>query len=129
MTPVIVFYDGWCTLCRRSTAALKKLDLLGLLEPISFRDAAVAERFSLDPVRAATRLHARAGGARAPVEGIDAVILIATRLPPLWPILPFLWLSARLGWGQRLYDWLAARRTIIPAGHRGAQSGQNTAGR
>ncbi len=129
MTRVIVFYDGWCSLCRRSTATLKRLDLLGLLEPISFRDPGVVERYGLDPARATVRLHARAAGAPAPVEGIDAVILIATRLPPLWPLLPFLWLAARLGFGQRVYDWLAARRTIIPAGHGGGQGGQNTAGR
>ncbi|KRT77984.1 MAG: hypothetical protein XU14_C0003G0079 [Armatimonadetes bacterium CSP1-3] len=126
---VFIFYDGWCTLCRRSTVALKRLDLLGLLEPVSFRDPGVVERYGLDPVRAAARLHAWAAGAPAPVEGIDAVMLIATRLPPLWPFLPVFWLAGRLGFGQRLYDWLAVRRTIIPAGHGGGQSGQNTAGR
>jgi len=126
---VFVFYDGWCTLCQRATATLERLDILGLLVPISFRDAGVVERFGLDPARAAARLHAQAAGAPAPVEGIDAVILIATRLPPLWPVLPVFWLAGRLGFGQRLYDWLAVRRTIIPAGHGGGQSGQNTAGR
>ena len=126
---VFVFYDGWCTLCQRATATLERLDILGLLVPISFRDAGVVERFGLDPARAAARLHAQAAGAPAPVEGIDAVILIATRPPPLWPVLPVFWLARRLGFGQRLYDWLAVRRTITPAGHGGGQSGQNTAGR
>ena len=130
--PVIrttVFYDGWCSLCRRSVGTLKRLDLLGLLVPVSFRDPGILEQFGLDPARVAARLHARAAGAPVPVEGIDAVILIATRLPPLWPVLPVFWLARRLGFGQRLYDWLAVRRTIFPAGHGGGQSGQNTAGR
>lgn len=113
---VSVFYDGRCLFCRRTMATLKRLDWLGLLEPVSFRDPGVIERFGLDPVRAAARLHARAAGAPAPVEGIDAVILIATRLPLLSPLVPFLWIAARFGWGQRVYDWIAARRTIIPAG-------------
>ncbi len=118
---VFVFYDGRCLFCRRTMATLKRLDWLGLLEPVSFRDPGVIERFGLDPVRAAARLQARAAGAERPVEGIDAVILIATRLPPVWPAVPLLWIAARLGWGQRVYDWIAARRTIIPAGpsHRG----------
>ncbi len=113
---VSVFYDGRCLFCRRTMATLKRLDWLGLLEPVSFRDPGVIERFGLDPVRAAARLHARAAGAPASVEGIDAVILLATRQPPVWPAVPLLWIAARLGWGQRVYDWIAARRTIIPAG-------------
>jgi predicted DCC family thiol-disulfide oxidoreductase YuxK len=113
---VSVFYDGRCLFCRRTMATLKRLDWLGVLEPVSFRDPGVIERFGLDPARAAARLHARNAGGPAPVEGIDAVILIATRLPPVWPAVPLLWIAARLGWGQRVYDWIAARRTIIPAG-------------
>ncbi len=96
-------------------STLRRLDLFGLLEPISFRDPAIVERFGLDPVRVVLRLHARAGD-RPPVEGIGAVILIATRLPLIWPAVPLFWLAARLGFGQRLYDWLAARRVIIPGG-------------
>ena len=113
---VLLFHDGWCILCRQAVATLNRLDWLGLLEPISFRDPGVVERFQLDRARAAARLQARAAGAERPVEGIDAVILIATRLPPVWPAVPLLWIAARLGWGQRVYDWIAARRTIIPAG-------------
>ncbi len=122
---VLVLYDGWCTLCRRSIATLERLDLLRMLRPISFRDAGVLERLGLDRHRAAARLHAWAAGAPRPADGIDAVILIASRLPPLWPLLPVLWLAARLGWGQRLYDWLAARRTIIPAGHGEQRNGND----
>ncbi len=96
-------------------STLKRLDLFRLLEPISVRDPAVVERFGLDPVRVVLRLHARAGN-HPPAEGIDAVILIATRLPPIWPAVPILWLAARLGFGQRLYDWLALRRGVVPGG-------------
>ncbi len=112
---VFVFYDDWCSLCRRSMRTLKRLDLFRLLVPVSFRDPAVMQHFGLDPVRVVLRLHARAGD-HPPVEGIDAVILIATRLPPIWPALPILWLAARLGFGQRIYDWLALRRGVIPGG-------------
>ncbi|MBI3974985.1 MAG: DUF393 domain-containing protein [Armatimonadetes bacterium] len=113
---VFLFYDGWCVLCRRATATLRRLDVLGLLDPVSFRDPGVVQRFGLDPAKVAARLHAQARGAPRPREGIDALILIATRLPPVWPLLPVLWIAARIGLGQRVYDWIAARRTLIPAG-------------
>jgi predicted DCC family thiol-disulfide oxidoreductase YuxK len=50
---------------------------------------------------------ASGGGVR---EGIDAVILIAARIPLLWPALPLLVLTRWAGVGQRAYDWIAARR-------------------
>ena len=119
---VLIFYDGWCVLCRRAITTLRRLDILGLLEPVSFRDPGVLERFGLDPRRAAARLQAVAAIAASPVEGIEAVILIATRLPPAWPAVPLLWAATRLGLGQRVYDWIAARRTIIPSGHSDGES-------
>ena len=125
---ILVFYDGWCSLCRRSVATLQRLDFLGLLEPLSFRDPEVLKRFGLDPRRAAARLHAWAAGAPGPAHGIDAVILVAARLPPLWPLVPFLWIAARVGLGQPTYDWLAARRTIVPAGHGDGENGNKPSG-
>lgn len=117
---VHLFYDGWCPFCRQSIATLQRLDLLMLLQPVSFRDPGVLERFGLEATRAATRLQARAAGATTTVEGIDAFTLVGTRLPILWPIVPVLWVAGRLGIGQRLYDRVAVRRTILPtscAGH------------
>ncbi|GAB4199766.1 MAG: hypothetical protein OHK0022_20280 [Roseiflexaceae bacterium] len=112
---VQVFYDGWCPFCRRSVALLGRLDTLGLLEPISFREPGVVNTYGLDAERAEARMQAR-GRRGTTVEGIDAVLLIATRLPLLWPALPLLWTARALGAGQAAYDWIAARRTIIPAG-------------
>jgi len=49
-------------------------------------------------------------------EGMDAMIQIALRTPPLWPLLALL-LVGRLLLGQRLYDALAVRRfVLIPGG-------------
>lgn len=112
---VQVFYDGWCPFCRRSIALLQSLDLFGLLEPISFRTPDVPTRYPVDPARAEMRMQACTRSSPAMREGIDAVMLVVTRLPWLWPILPGLWLARRIGVGQQLYDWLAARRTIIPS--------------
>jgi predicted DCC family thiol-disulfide oxidoreductase YuxK len=109
-----VFYDGWCPFCRQSIERLRSLDTLSLLEPISFREPGVLAQYNLDAERLEARIHART--ARVTVEGIDAMTLIAMRLPLLWPTVPLLWVAVRLGVGQQVYDWIAARRTIIPSG-------------
>jgi predicted DCC family thiol-disulfide oxidoreductase YuxK len=111
---VQVLYDGWCPLCTRSVARLERLDWLGLLVLTSFREPGVLARSGVAIERAEARMQAIAGG--TVVEGIHAISRIATRLPLLWPALPLLWLAARLGVGQQVYDWLATRRTIVPAG-------------
>ena len=108
---VRVFYDRWCPVCTSSITTLQKLDWLELLEPISLREPGIAQQFNLDVVHLEARMHAQSD--RITVEGIDAVRLIATRIILLWPIVPVLWLTNRLGFGQRLYDWFAARRLIV----------------
>ncbi|HEX2034367.1 MAG TPA: DUF393 domain-containing protein [Chloroflexota bacterium] len=115
---VQVFYDGWCPFCRRTAATLQRLDRFGLLELHSFRDSAVLATYGLDAARAEARMQARAvrWPAASLAEGIDAVTLVASRVPLLWPAVPLLWGAGRLGLGQRVYDWVAARRVLIPAG-------------
>ncbi|WP_211194419.1 hypothetical protein, partial [Pyxidicoccus fallax] len=39
---------------------------------------------------------------------------LALRMLSLWPLLPLLWLARASGQGQRLYDFLASRRLIVP---------------
>ncbi|GGE26428.1 hypothetical protein GCM10011571_30780 [Marinithermofilum abyssi] len=112
---VTVFYDGWCSFCQASVDSARRLDLFGLLRFVSFREKGVPERYGLDPVKLEQRLHSTADG-HTFYDGIDGIIQMITRLPLLWPTLPGLWLARILGIGQRVYDWIAARRTIIPAG-------------
>ena len=49
-------------------------------------------------------------------RGFGAVRALARTLPLMWPARPLLWLLDRVGLGERAYDWLAARRTIVPDG-------------
>ncbi|MDR7556104.1 MAG: DCC1-like thiol-disulfide oxidoreductase family protein [Armatimonadota bacterium] len=109
-----VFYDGWCPLCTRSARWLARLDLAGLVRWISFRDPGVAERYGLDPDRAARRIQSLDGRGRRR-EGIDALLAVAVRIPLLWPLVPVLGVG-RLVAGQRLYDALATRRLIVVPG-------------
>ena len=112
---MIVFYDGWCPLCRASVASALKLDWFSLIRFVSFREPGIIEQYGLDADKVERRMHSTADGRRF-AEGIDAVIQMASRLLPLWPAVPFLLLARWLGIGQRAYDFIAARRTIIPTG-------------
>ncbi|MDQ7858808.1 MAG: DCC1-like thiol-disulfide oxidoreductase family protein [Armatimonadota bacterium] len=106
-----VFYDGWCADCRRSIAVLRAADLTGLVRFVSFREPGVAELFALDPRRLERRIHSvRPDGAVR--EGMDVMVQVAGRAVLLWPLAPLL-AALRLAAGQRVYDLLAARRTVL----------------
>jgi len=106
-----VLYDGWCPDCRRSIAVLRAADVAGLVRFVSFRTPGVADVFALDPRRLELRLHSvRPDGTVR--EGMDVMVQIAGRAVLLWPLVPLL-VAARLAAGQRAYDALAARRTVL----------------
>ncbi|MDR7521295.1 MAG: DCC1-like thiol-disulfide oxidoreductase family protein [Armatimonadota bacterium] len=110
-----VFYDGACALCVRTVGWLARIDLLSLIRYEDFRESGVVERAGVDPRAAECRIQCvTASGARR--EGIDVAIHVALRLPPLWPLVPWL-AAARLIGGQRAYDAIATRRPT-PAGSR-----------
>ncbi|MDR6225780.1 DCC1-like thiol-disulfide oxidoreductase family protein [Desmospora profundinema] len=112
---ITVFYDGWCPFCTKSVKTASRLDWFGWIRFVSFREPGVVTQWGLDPDRLEKRLHSTADGIRFQ-EGIDGIIQMTGRLPLLWPALPLLWLAKGMGFGQRLYDWIASRRTIIPTG-------------
>ncbi|MFC4077621.1 DCC1-like thiol-disulfide oxidoreductase family protein [Salinithrix halophila] len=112
---ITVYYDGWCPFCTQSVTTARRLDWFDMIRFVSFREPGVTEQYGLDPERLKKRLHSTNDG-RHFREGIDGIIQMVQRLPLMWPILPVLLLSRWLGLGQRVYDWIASRRTIIPAG-------------
>lgn len=107
---ILIYYDGWCTLCRQSAARLKRLDWLDLLEFVSFRDPGVIEREGLNAGRLQRRMQSRRARGGPIHEGIDAVIQIAWRVPLLWLAAPVLLVARWTGVGQPAYDFIAARR-------------------
>ncbi|MEJ8548114.1 DCC1-like thiol-disulfide oxidoreductase family protein [Brevibacillus borstelensis] len=113
---VIVFFDGWCPMCQASVRTLKALDWFGLLRYASFREQSVCEAYGLDPQKAEQRMHSKRIGDTDLHGGIHAFIQISKRIVPMWLISPLLCLANRLGIGQKVYDFIAARRTIMPTG-------------
>ncbi|HZK61691.1 MAG TPA: DCC1-like thiol-disulfide oxidoreductase family protein, partial [Anaerovoracaceae bacterium] len=62
---------------------------------------------------ALSRFQVRTGNSEV-YEGIDALIRISSVIPLFWLFVPILWLSGKIGIGNRLYDWIAKHRLIFP---------------
>lgn len=112
-----VYYDGWCSICTGIRDRLERLDRRGRLAFCSMREEGVPERVGVPAEALAARMHVRDLRSGRVAEGITAVRLLAATLPTLWPLWPAIWVSEKVGLGGWLYDWIAARRPIVPVGH------------
>lgn len=112
---MIVFYDGWCPFCIKSVNNLRRMDVFHLIRFTSFRDHEVVKEYALHLSSLEKRMHSQnqKGEVR---DGIGSFIQISKRLPVLWMALPFLVMAEWLGLGQRVYDYIASKRNIVPTG-------------
>lgn len=109
--PVTVLYDGHCGLCLRSVFGLRMLDWLGYLRYVDFRDDSLRSREAPGVTLASLdkAMHVRLPDGSY-LTGFDAVRRMARSLPPLWPVLPFLWLPGVAPVGRRIYAKIADNR-------------------
>ncbi|WP_162143503.1 thiol-disulfide oxidoreductase DCC family protein [Alicyclobacillus herbarius] len=114
---LIVFYDGWCGLCRRTVAVTKRWDWLGRLAFYDLRNPEVCHRFGLDARRAAVAVHAFEPTAGRWFTGARAMLELTKRVPAYWPLVCILAVGIRVGLGERVYQWVADHRRISPVGH------------
>ncbi|UFJ62332.1 DCC1-like thiol-disulfide oxidoreductase family protein [Brevibacillus sedimenti] len=117
---IIVFYDGWCPMCRRIMRSFRRLDYFGLLKFASFRNPQIIVRYGLVPQEVEKRMHSmKVASVDKKKVGIHSIVQICTRLVPLWPLVPFLYLSEKIGIGSVVYDYIASKRNLIPVNHCG----------
>lgn len=116
---IVVFYDGWCPLCRKTIIMWGRLDTFGLLVFKSFRESEVIEEYKLDKNKVENRMHSIKVSNRRVVEGMDSFIQITKRIPLLWLFLIPMIVVNLIGLGQWSYDLIAKKRNIIPQGERG----------
>jgi predicted DCC family thiol-disulfide oxidoreductase YuxK len=110
---LMLFYDGDCPLCRLSIERLtRRLDLFGLIDLKSFRNAAVALPPGVSLADLELRMYATTASGTI-VNGIGAVEAVLRRLPVLWWMLPPVMLLRLCGVGKPLYDWIAGRRYAL----------------
>ncbi|BFT75469.1 DCC1-like thiol-disulfide oxidoreductase family protein [Paenibacillus sp. P36] len=110
---IIVLYDGWCSSCSNIIKRIKKIDVFDLIEFISFRGVS-DHFFGTQETELEKRMHSYYVEEKRMVNGMDSFIQITKRLPILYIILPLLFLVKHIGLGNRIYDWIARRRMIIP---------------
>lgn len=114
--PIVVLYDGWCPFCTKSIKKFQQLDWFNRLEFLSFRDEKVVGFYALDREAVEQRIHSYQRSTGKMEDGIYSINRMCKNIPLLWVSVPFLSLSSRVGLGQKVYDWIASRRTIFPTG-------------
>jgi predicted DCC family thiol-disulfide oxidoreductase YuxK len=114
---LVVFYDGWCPLCREVAGRTHKLDWFNRVEFVSFRDEETANLYHVTGRDMEKRIYSLAMPENQAYEGIYTILQTALRVPAYWIFAPFIAASIAFGFGQNVYDWIAARRSIIPVGN------------
>ena len=113
---ILVFYDGWCPFCRKSVRRFQSFDWFNRIDFKSFRHPDVAQEFNLDTDQLEKRMLTIKISNRKQEEGIDSINRICKNIPIFWIVVPLLTCFSKIGLGQRVYDWISNRRTILPTG-------------
>ncbi|WP_214808601.1 MULTISPECIES: thiol-disulfide oxidoreductase DCC family protein [unclassified Exiguobacterium] len=111
---IIVFYDGWCPLCKKTKKTITKFDFLRKFEFISFRDPEVMSKYKLDASKVALEMHSLNVKNGKMLKGFDSFIRFTLFLPLFIPFAPLMYTLKLLGLGDKTYNYIASKRTIIP---------------
>jgi predicted DCC family thiol-disulfide oxidoreductase YuxK len=116
----VLLFDGECAFCRKGVAVLKKLDWLRRIEYRDAREVANLPRCDepLIPQKLLDEMHVVTPDGRRSFAGYRAIRWLSWRVPPLWPLAPFLYLPGAVWLGSRLYRWIARNRfKLVPCEH------------
>lgn len=108
-----IFFDGSCPFCTRTASQIEQLDWRNQLTLINLHDTKVLAKAGIDKQAALRRIQVSNADGEI-YEGFHAILRISTQIPAFWLFVPILWASFRLGLGDKLYDWIAARRLLFP---------------
>ena len=110
---LIVLYDGTCPFCTYSAQKLIKFDWLNKLEVVDLNSSDLLAQYKIPLEQALTRIQV-VKDTKIRREGMEGILLISFYVPLLWIFIPVFWLSIRLGFGSRIYDWIAKNRLLFP---------------
>ncbi len=111
--PLHVFFDGQCPRCTKIAERWRKSDSSNLLHLLSFREGA-HRPFGIGDSEVAMRMVAVDTSGRK-YFGFDAWSEVMRRFPSRRWWRPIGWLGRITTMGPRVYDWMSARRVIVPA--------------
>lgn len=109
-----VVYDGLCRFCLRSLRVVRATDVLGRLRYLDAndREAVLAELPELVGADLDDALFL-VDRSRRTYRGFYAFRRIATTNPPLWPLVPLLYLPGVALLGERAYALIARNRSRL----------------
>jgi predicted DCC family thiol-disulfide oxidoreductase YuxK len=110
--PMYLIYDGNCRLCRRTIASLRTFDVFCRVTYINALDTPALKIHGLlwlDSKAMMNDIHAVVGTRHW--AGFPAYRALAVRVPPLWPLLPFLYVWPVPNLANRLYRHVADSRS------------------
>ncbi|MEC1177353.1 DCC1-like thiol-disulfide oxidoreductase family protein [Metasolibacillus meyeri] len=119
---IIVLYDGWCPFCIKSIKKFQRFDWFNRIEFLSFREPAAVANYNIRMANLENRMHSVKRVDGKIEDGIYSINRICKNIPLLWIFVPFISVAIFLGIGQRVYDFIATRRTIFPTGSCDEQS-------
>ena len=115
--PLALYYDGTCTLCRRTVGLLTELDLYKTVLPIDFRRTEPPASISARALE--RRMHLVDERGRV-FNGFGALVRTARGIPLLAPLGLLGSLPGVAAVGERGYDWIAGRRPMAMSCPEGA---------
>jgi predicted DCC family thiol-disulfide oxidoreductase YuxK len=104
-------------MCTAIAKRTKKLDARDVIKFVSFRDHDIVKDYQLVKElqgRMEQRLYILQNNKWH--NGIDSVYILAKAVPSYWFAVPFIKLSMLLGLGNRVYDYIANHRKLVPVG-------------
>lgn len=110
---IVVLYDGFCPVCRRSAFLIHKFDILGSIQLSRFQDFPL-DKLPIPLEKLSKRVQACNHDLKNCNEGIFAFTSILVRIPPFFPLAIFTFLLGKIGMGQKVYDFIAKNRYNLP---------------
>ncbi len=113
---IVVYYDGWCPLCKKFKKRIKKMDMLKSIIFVSFRDFEYIRELAIPLEKLEKEMHTKMPDGKI-LSGYDSITAIFGRIP----FLCWLWFPMKIlkwaGAGDKIYKFIADRRIIIPTGN------------
>lgn len=106
-----VLYDGWCGFCNSIISYIKKFCREDKVEFISFREIPESHLL-VTKERLEEKMHVIHEDGEIK-NGASAFLSIAKNSPKLWPTVPILYLTIKIGIAEKVYEYIAKNRNII----------------
>lgn len=113
---IIVYYDSWCPLCVKVKNNIKRLDVFNNVKMFSIREPNI-EDHGIPLHLLEKKMYAKIIKNDKTVSGIYAFLAITSNVPLLLLLWPLLKLSVVIGIGEKIYNFIAKSRVIVPVGH------------